>query len=72
MSDGTTSARVETPLTGAATAGAPEIVVTREMREAGAAVIERWQGILDSVFLAGEVYSAMAGLTTREPHQGRS
>ncbi len=32
------------------------------MRAAGAAVIERWHGVFDSVFLAGDVYSATAAL----------
>jgi hypothetical protein len=50
----------------AVSAGAGEVEVTREMREAGAAVIERWHGVVDSVFLAGEVYSAMDALAIRE------
>jgi hypothetical protein len=44
-------------------AGAGEI--TCEMREAGASVIECWNGVAHSVFLAGEVYSAMAAIATR-------
>ena len=35
---------------------------TREMIEAGAAVIEQGHGVVDSFFLANEVYSVMASL----------
>jgi len=41
---------------------APVEKPTPEMIEAGVSVIEQWCGVVDSAFLAGEVYSAMARL----------
>lgn len=37
----------------------PNLPVSRQMREAGAAVLQEWHGILDSESLAEHVYSAM-------------
>ena len=37
-----------------------EIEITPEMRLAGAAVIQELSGVVDSEFLAGRVYTAMA------------
>jgi hypothetical protein len=46
----------------AAAAGASDTVVTRQMREAGASVVERWGRVVDSESLAVDVYKAMAAL----------
>ena len=50
-------------------AGAPEIIVTQEMREAGASIIEDWKAELPDTFgatlLAERVYIAMVAVSTR-------
>ena len=40
-------------------AGAPEIEISPEMRQAGASVIAELHGVVSSEFLAQEVYIAM-------------
>ena len=42
------------------------IEVTAEMRAAGASVIDEFSGVVDSAFLAEEVYKAMADIDRSE------
>jgi len=44
----------------------PESEITPAMREAGASVIERLSGVVDTEYLAGEVYRTMAQLKAPE------
>ena len=47
-------------------AGATEIIVTREMREAGASVIEELRDVVSASGLAEAVYTAMVRATIEE------